>query len=266
MLSMNYLNTPELPSLAARLKYAMAERGIKQDALATLAGCSQTAVQKLASGKSKTGKSRFLPAIARALNVDIDWLELGKTPPLRAAENSNVYRLSPKDGGPILLEELSPWDDDTPLDHDEVALPIYKEVEIASGLGRSTVQVVPDRKIRFSAYTLRMAGVDPGMAACATNTGNSNFPLILNGATLGVDKGMTRIVDGQIYAIDHDGQLRVKFMYRLPGGGIRLRSYNRDEYADEDYTLDQVLEQRIQIIGRIFWWSTLNHLNSPPLL
>lgn len=263
---MDYLDASQLPTLADRLNYAMKQRGIVQDTLAARAGCSQTAVQKLASGKSKTGKSKFLPAIARALDVDIDWLELGKVPHLRAAETSNVYRIRPKDGGPVLLDELSPWDDSTPLDDDEVALPIYKEVELASGHGRSSVQIVPDRKIRFSAYTMRMAGVDPAMAACATNTGNSNFPLILNGATLGVDKGTTRIVDGQIYAIDHDGQLRVKFLYRLPGGGIRLRSYNREEYPDEDYTFDQVMEQRIQIIGWIFWWSTLNHLNSPPLL
>lgn len=263
---MDYLNLPDLPTLDTRLQYAMDLRGHTQDSLGALAGCSQTAIQKLVRGKNKTGKSKFLPAIARALDVDIDWLELGKIPPLRTAENSNVYRIRPKDGGPVMLDELSPWDDNTPLDDDEVALPIYKEVELASGHGRSSVQVVPDRKIRFSAYTMRMAGVDPTMAACATNTGNSNFPLILNGATLGVDKGTTRIVDGQIYAIDHDGQLRVKFLYRLPGGGIRLRSYNREEYPDEDYTFDQIMEQRIQIIGWIFWWSTLNHLNSPPLL
>ncbi len=77
---------------------------------------------------------------------------------------------------------------------------------------------------------------------------------------------MTRVVDGKIYALDHDGLLRIKFLYRLPGGGIRLRSFNRDEYEDESYTLDDVLEQRIVILGRVFWWSSLDPMGAPPLL
>ena len=140
---MDYLDASQLPTLAERLNYAMKQRGLVQDSLAARAGCSQTAVQKLSSGKNKTGKSKFLPAIARALDVDIDWLELGKVPSTKTGEASNVYRLRPKDGGPVLLDELSPWDDSTPLDDDEVALPIYKEVELASGHGRSSVQITP---------------------------------------------------------------------------------------------------------------------------
>lgn len=261
---MELLYRDDLPNLAERLNYAMAQRDIVQDKLAAAAGCTQATIQKLASGKSS--RSRFLPAIARALQIDIDWLELGKIPTHETQESRSEYRSQPRDGTPYVLGELSPWDDATPLDDDEVELPLYKEVEIASGLGRSSVQVVPDRKVRFSSYTLRMASVDIANAACATNTGNSNHPLILDRATLGVDKGMTRIIDGQIYALDHDGLLRIKFLYRLPGGALRLRSYNREEYGDEDYSFDEIMEQRIQIIGRVFWWSTLNPLNGPPLL
>jgi len=249
---MNYLDSTALPELSDRLTYAMEQRKMVQDRLAAAAGCTQTTVQKLTSGKSK--KSRFIAAIARALQVDVDWLELGTLP--TAASKKTV------DGSPIVLGELSTWDDSTPLDEDEVALPLYKEVEIASGIGRSTVQIDDGRKVRFSSYTLRKAGIDPRNAACATNSGNSNHPLILDKATIGIDKGMTRIIDGQLYALDHDGLLRVKFLYRLPGGAIKLRSFNRDEYQDEEYDFDQVMEQRIQIIGRVFWWSTLNPANS----
>ena len=260
---MKYFDSSELPTLADRLNYAMGQRNLVQEDLATLVGCSQTSIQKLTSGKSKT--SKFLPAIARVLRIDIDWLELGTIPATAEGSPPN-YRVQPRDGTPFVLGVLSTWDDSTPLDDDEVELPLYKEVEISSGLGRSAVQVVQGRKVRFSSYTLRMAGVDLANAACATNTGNSNHPLILDRATLGIDKGMTKIIDGQIYAVDHDGLLRIKFLYRLPGGALRLRSYNREEYADEDYTFDDILEQRIQIIGRVFWWSTLNPVNAAPLL
>jgi len=254
---MNYLDKNQLPTLADRLNHAMAERGMKQEQLAIAAGCTQASIQKLSSGKSL--KSRFLAAIARALQVDVDWLELGTLP--KAQHNGHAAaKPRPKDGTPYVLGELSPWDDETPLDDDEVALPLYKEVEISSGMGRSSVQIDDGRKVRFSSYTLRKAGIDPSNAACATNTGNSNHPLILDKATLGIDKGMRSIIDGQVYALEHDGLLRIKFLYRIPGG-IRLRSFNRDEYADEDYTFEQVMDQHIQIIGRVFWWSTLNPTN-----
>lgn len=255
---MNYLNKSQLPTLADRLNHAMSERSLSQEALASVAGCTQASIQKISSGKSK--KSRFLPAIARALQVDVDWLELGIVPNTPPTSDTS-YRMRPKDGTPFVLGELSPWDDLTPLDDDEVALPLYKEVEISSGFGKSSVQIDNGHKVRFSSYTLRKAGIDPTNAACATNTGNSNHPLILDRATLGIDKGMTKIIDGQVYALDHDGLLRIKFLYRIPGG-IRLRSFNREEYADEDYAFEQVMEQRIQIIGRVFWWSTLNPVNS----
>lgn len=254
---MNYPDKDQLPTLADRLNYAMAERGLKQEQLAVAAGCTQASIQKLSSGKSQ--KSRFLASIARALQIDIDWLELG-TPPQEKRADYLPPKLRPKDGTPYVLGELSPWDDDTPLDDDEVALPLYKEVEISSGMGRSSVQIDDGRKVRFSKYTLRKAGIDPSNAACATNMGNSNHPLILDKATLGIDKGMRSIIDGQVYALEHDGLLRIKFLYRIPGG-IRLRSFNREEYADEDYTFEQVMEQHIQIIGRVFWWSTLNPTN-----
>ena len=60
-----------------------------------------------------------------------------------------------------------------------------------------------------------------------------------------------------MYAIDHGGQLRVKQVYRIPGGGMRLRSFNRDQHPDEEYRLDQIREQEITVIGRVFCWSVI---------
>lgn len=164
------------------------------------------------------------------------------------------------------LEPLHPWDDGTPLDDDEVEIPLYKEVELAAGSGRTAVREVAGRKLRFSYATMRAAGVIPSQAVCATVSGNSMEPLIMNGATIGLDRGTTHIIDGEIYALEHDGMLRVKFLYRLPGGGIRLRSFNREEHQDEDYTLQQQQDQNISLLGRVFWWSTIRPLKSAPLI
>lgn len=155
-----------------------------------------------------------------------------------------------------LLGEISPWGSDTPVESEEVEVPLYKEVELAAGSGSVAVLQVPGRCIRLSRSTLRDAGVDPANAVAATVSGNSMERLILDGATIGIDVGMTDVVDGEIYAIDHDGMLRVKYLYRQPGGGLRLRSENVEEHPDETYTLDETIDS-IRIIGVVFWWSTI---------
>jgi len=209
--------------------------------------------------------------VADVLGVNPRWLAAdgedaddAKHPINQHSANSKPFH--GEDLSPVYLEPIAPWDDDTPLDDDEVELKLYKEVELSSGHGRTAVQEIDGPKLRFSRHTMRMCGVDPSHAVFATNAGNSNHPLILHGATVGVDKGMTRIIDGEIYAIDHDGLLRVKFLERLPGGGLRMRSYNQTDFKDEDFDFDQVMEQRIVILGRVFWWSTIRPLRANPLL
>lgn len=195
---------------------------------------------------------RFSPRLAREAE------EVAKVIPISGAAKAAILReLNSQTEEAVMIGDLSPWDDSTPLDDDEVELPLYKEVELAAGSGRTAVQEMPGRKLRFSYATLRAAGVDPAAAVCAQLKGNSMEPLIMNGATVGIDKATTRVVDGEIYALEHDGMLRVKYLYRLPGGGLRLRSFNRDEYADEEYSPEEMHAKSISIIGWVFWWSTL---------
>lgn len=158
-------------------------------------------------------------------------------------------------GQKYTLAGMSEWDDSTPMDSDDVEIPLFKEVEMAAGNGMSHAIEINGRKLRFSKATLRAAGVDAANAACATITGTSMEPLILDGATIGIDRGRTQIKDGKIYAIDHDGMLRVKYLYRMPGGGLRLRSENADEYPDEVFTAED--SNQIRILGWVFWWSVL---------
>ncbi len=253
-------NSPS-STLADRLKQAMASRNLKQETLAEAAGVSQNTIHKLTSGKAQS--TRKLIEIAAALGVSPTWLATGEGSPA-ATTSAPVVR--PADGSPLRLEPLHPWDSDTPLDEDEVELPLYKEVEMSAGAGRTAVREIEGRKLRFSYATLRASGVDPAAAICAQLTGNSMEPLIMDGSTIGVDTATTHITDGEIYALEHDGMLRVKFVYRLPGGGIRLRSFNREEYPDEEYPAEDIRSGQIRMIGWVFWWSTVRHRRAPTLV
>lgn len=155
----------------------------------------------------------------------------------------------------IDLAPLSIWDDQTPLDDDEVEIPYFAEVELAAGSGMTHVVEIPGRKLRFSKSTLREAGVAANDAVCARVNGRSMEKMILDGAAVGIDRGQTDIIDGEIYAFDQEGMLRTKYLYKLPGGGVRARSENTEEYPDEIFTPDQLADLRI--LGRVFWWSTV---------
>ena len=84
-------------------------------------------------------------------------------------------------------------------------------------------------------------------------------------ATLAIDCGRKQIIDGEIYAVEHDGMLRIKYLYNRPGGGLRMRSHNS---AASIRTSFSTYEQRhraeaLRFVGWVFWWATLNNRRPP---
>lgn len=240
-------------NLSQRMKAARKHGGLTQKELADKAGVSQPVISQLESGASQ--KSVHIAKLAAACGVDPLWLSEGS--------GQMVGTERPISQEAQIIGSVAAWDSSTPLDDDEVALPLYKEVELSAGDGSTQVLEVPGRKIRLARSTLRESGVQPENAIIAMVSGNSMERLILDGAGIGVDLGTKNIIDGEIYAFDHDGMLRVKYLYRLPGGGLRLRSENTEEYPDEIYTPEQA--EHIRILGWVFWWSTVRRRRSPSL-
>jgi phage repressor protein C with HTH and peptisase S24 domain/DNA-binding XRE family transcriptional regulator len=258
---MKYLPSEFLPTLADRLKYAMEQLDMSQPDVAKLAGCSQTTIFKILAGLTR--ESRKTGSIARGLNISVAWLENGDMP-------ATVTPITPdqpifKQRSALDLAPITAWDSSTPLDDGAVEIPLFKQVEISAGSGRTAVQGEWGRIIRFPEATLRECGVEAANAMCASVTGKSQEPLILHGAIVGIDRGMTKIIPDHLYAIEQEGSLRVKFLERLDGGGLRLISYNRGDFPDETYSFDQFMEQQMKVLGRIFWWSTIRPVNAYPL-
>jgi phage repressor protein C with HTH and peptisase S24 domain len=102
------------------------------------------------------------------------------------------------------------------------------DVELAAGVGSELVNENQGYKLRFSKSTLRACSVGAENAACVKVSGDS------------IDTANTRVVDGKIYAINHNGLLRIKRLCRLPGGGLRINSYNSQEHPDETCTAEEM--------------------------
>ncbi|AZC35891.1 Transcriptional regulator [Pseudomonas chlororaphis subsp. piscium] len=156
----------------------------------------------------------------------------------------------------IVLDPIEVWDDETPLGADEVEIPFFQEVEVSAGTGSAVMLETNGRKLRFGKRTLQRKNVDPMTAGCVPVKGNSMEPVLPDGSTVGVNTDAKSVIDGKMYALDHDGLLRVKLLYRLPGGGLRLRSYNSSEHPDEHYE-GPYWTEHIRIIGQVFWYSVL---------
>ncbi|KRP45519.1 hypothetical protein TU73_13305 [Pseudomonas libanensis] len=196
-------------------------------------------------GKSQTTKHAM--KIAQVLSMPMEALDESWELSSTVAKQSNAKLID----APIAV-----WEDGPPLEN-EVEVPMLKEVEQPEGSGRTEIEEHGTVKLGFSQSSLQSLGVDASNIVCIVVSGNSMAPVIPDGSLAGVDRGKTAIKDGDIFAISQNGQLRVKILYRLPRGGLRMRSFNRDEHPDEEYPEEQIQTEGIVILGRIFWYSVL---------
>ncbi|MGY2143079.1 LexA family transcriptional regulator [Pseudomonas azotoformans] len=232
-----------------RLRKFTAPRGITPTWLSDAFGVSTQSINNwFVRGVPKKDMYR----VSQTLGIRFEWLESGDGSPTMEGPGDARDRDASNE-----LSEIDAWDDDSPLRPDEVWLPFLEEVELDAGPGMFAVEESSSAKLRFFKQDLRRNGVQADQAKCVSVSGNSMVPVLRDGATVGVNVGkntLKDIVDGEMYAINHNGQLRVKQVYRLPNG-LRIRSYNRDEYPDEDYSFAEIQEQQISIIGHVFWWA-----------
>lgn len=165
-----------------------------------------------------------------------------------------LYYLDTESNGSnaTMLGNIDEWDSKTPLDNDEIEIPFYKDVRLSAGDGfADDIEDYNGYKLRLSKSTMRKYGIDKDCAVCLTVYGDSMEPVFRDGSTVGIDQADTNIRDGKIYAINHDGLLRIKILEKLPGNQIKIRSYNPG-YDDEI-----VPQDAITVLGRVWWQSSI---------
>lgn len=259
-------------SLAENVRMLRERAGMTQAELAEKLGKGQTTIFKIENGQ--TLRPRFMDELAQALGVTRIQLEFG-TPdaspaPRPTAEESVPALVTPIEPGGGYGDVPTPlhkpdsnignpgryrtWSSNDPLPSDEFSYIRYKkEVAFRGGDGSIEMEDYNDYKLPFAKATLHRLGVTPDRAMCFTVEGDSMEPVLPPGAMIGVNFDDIRIKDGQIYAFRHDDLFRVKILYRLPGGQVKISSYNNVEYPDEFVSIEEII-----IIGRVFTWSVLN--------
>lgn len=233
--------TSEDKTLADRLNELMAAKSKTIRNIEEAVGITYEMVRRYTKGTAEPRKDK-LEKLAAYLGVTPQYLQFGDITTSPQIE-SNV-----KEKGAFDL-----WDRHTPLNDDEVEIPLYQDIRLAAGNGfADDIIDYNNFKLRFSRATLRRQGVQYENAVCVVADGNSMEPVIPDQATVGIDTGNKTIRDGKIYAINHGGLLRIKLLYNMPNNQVKIRSYNSEEYEDEIASLDEV-----SVIGKVFWYSVL---------
>ncbi|EGR0063675.1 TPA: helix-turn-helix transcriptional regulator [Vibrio vulnificus] len=233
-------------TIGERIRRVRKELKLTQQDVAKSVGVSPTSMVFWERGET-TPKGSNLIALCKKLKVDPQWLQTGKGP-REHKEQANAE----------LLGNMQVWDSSTPLGNDEVAIPFLVDVKLSAGNGFVCNEEEDQGfRLRFAKSTLRRYNVEAQNAKCVSVKGDSMEPVLPDGSTVGIDCGNKALIDGKIYAINHNNELFIKKLYRLPGGGLRIYSFNEAEYPAREYTAEQANEQKITIIGRVFWYSVL---------
>lgn len=230
-------------TIGDRVKRARKHAGLNQRDLAKAIGITQPSLSELERGESRS--SAYLIQIAAACGIDATWLATGQGEMLSRPRVDEIE-----------LHDTEVVDGDEPLRSDEIELPCFYEVEFSAGNGSTQVIENHGYTMRFPLSKLAKRGVSPENAACATASGTSMEPTIADGSPIAIDKGTRYIIDGKIYALDHGGMLRIKRLYKMPLGRVRLVSDNSDEYPEEMHSL--MGPDAPKIIGRVFWWEVFD--------
>ena len=225
--------------VADRINQKMTEHSLSQADLIRGTGAGRATVSGWVNGTNNPS-AKHLNNLAKTLKTTTSWLLTGI-----ADMGQN-------------LQSVEVWDDNTPLDDDEVEIPFFKDFSFACGSGSiSEAMANETRKLRMAKSTLRNLTVEKNNAIAATASGDSMSPTIKDGDTIYVDLGRKTIKDGKIFAVCIGGLFYCKRLYNLPFGGVRIVSDNSDEFPEIQLTADQIKEQDFQITGWVWQIATL---------
>jgi len=125
--------------------------------------------------------------------------------------------------------------------------------DVAASMGNGAVihseQVVDH--LAFRAEWVRTElGTSPRNLILISAIGDSMEPSLRAGDLLLIDRSVESVKQDSIYAIAHDGELRIKRIQRLFDGSLVIKSDNPNYRTEE---LSPAQAEQMRIVGRVVW-------------
>lgn len=195
----------KLDSLQSRLKYSRRSANLTQLEVADLVGMKQPSYSSLERNKDQGG-SKFLPAIAKVLGVDVNWLVFGSADS-EEAPLSNECKISVVTF-PIVQPEF-----DTKCG----------EISLSNIL--SYIHLSPNvlRSVKNKAQHIKFIEMQ----------NKSMSPMLNKNDLIGFDYKQTQVIDGCIYLVLFEGEFMFRQIFKETGGFLILKSLNDHIYPDK---------------------------------
>lgn len=213
----------DMKNLQERLVWARAQKAeqtgvdFTQQDLANRAGVTQGSIAHLESGRTKT--SRSLTKIATALGVTTEWLAEGKGAPFAKADTASDS--TTQFPGSMHVRGTS---EETPSH-----IPIRKVSDFKLSAGVTGFQVELDHRNGgmwdIPTRWLERKKLNPVHLIAIDISGESMAPNLYDGDLVVINTADTRLVNGEVYAVNYEGEAVVKRLIR-EGGQWYLSSDN----------------------------------------
>jgi phage repressor protein C with HTH and peptisase S24 domain len=223
LVSLQHGQMTAVDSIASRLARARERAGLTQQQLANLAGVSQSTIGNIEAGLRQSRGS--LPQIAEALGVRLKWLRDGEEPGIDQLRR---------------LVEMA----------DNPEYPAIRRVRFKLSAGASGFAVEYDEgdapPIVFRKEWFVRRGLRPDRLFAVEVTNGSMEPGLYAGDTVVVNTDETKERDGEVFAVNYEGELVIKRLVR-DDGQWWLASDNPDQRRFPR----KLCDERVFIVGRI---------------
>lgn len=229
--------------LVDNLNKLMKERGLNPHSLSLKSGVPQPTIRRILEGESKEPRRDTLGKLAKFFKVTVEQL-YGVTP-LNQQKLNNVLQ-SHSSG-------IHAIDDESEIDGDYDAMIEEVEIPLSAGPG-----YLPDFaetgnfRIVFQKRWLKKWGAKPEEVKLFRVDGYSMEPVLFDGDRVAVHVSNKQLKSGHVYAFLLNGETKIKRLFNMPDGGIRIVCDNPDKtvFPDEHIKPDAV-EDVFVMIGRV---------------
>lgn len=215
----------DMNKLAENIRALLAREQISENVLAERTKVQQPTINRILRGESKEPRDSTIAPIAAYYGISVDVLKRGDA-------------LNPSAGVPVTFQayDVEAVEADEDFDEAKEAWVECVEIEISAGNGTVIPEFVPTKsRQRYTLKWFKDMGAKPGHVKVAGVRGDSMEPTLYASDRIAFDLGRTKVISGRVYVVSLGFEARVKRLFRLADGCIRVVSDNTDKarYPDE---------------------------------
>lgn len=206
--------------------------------LAEQAGVSYESCRRWVLGDMAPSRSRAVK-LAKLLKRTPEWVMFGIEE--GAADHQADASLAPR--------QIAEYEALDQLGDSDFVLIKSMDVKLSAGRGKTAWHVEDSTPLPFVGAFIRSLGSAPRNLRAVRVDGDSMEPLLFDGDLVLIDTSDTRVRDGGVFAIRTDGDLKVKRLFQVPGGGLIISSDNKAKYRD--LTMEPGRTADVEVLGRV---------------